>query len=63
VGKVALDGDEEGVYHESRIEGGVLERGARVTVLEVSAGRLLVAAAGSVPPERPPAPSAEGADS
>ena len=63
VGKVALDGDEDGVYHEARIEGGVLERGARVTVLEVSAGRLLVAAVGSVPPERPPASSAEGADS
>lgn len=47
VGKVALDGDPEGIYHEARVEGGALERGARVTVVAVSAGRLVVAPAAS----------------
>ncbi len=42
VGKVALDGDDEGVYHEARVEGGALKRGARVSVVEVHAGRLVV---------------------
>ncbi|MEM9802917.1 MAG: hypothetical protein AAGA20_21510 [Planctomycetota bacterium] len=42
VGKVVLDGDRSGVEHEARSESGVIESGARVSVVEVAAGRLLV---------------------
>ncbi len=47
VGKVALDGDEEGTYHEARLEGGALARGGRVRVIEVIAGRLVVESVGA----------------
>lgn len=46
VGKVALDDDAAGVDHEARAEGGAVDRGARVVVVETSAGRLVVRAAG-----------------
>ncbi|MEM9379647.1 MAG: hypothetical protein AAGB93_06810 [Planctomycetota bacterium] len=42
VGKVVLEGDRSGIEHEARAETGVIESGARVVVVEVSAGRLLV---------------------
>lgn len=44
VGKVALDSDPAFEF-EARAEGGLVERGVRVRVIEVSAGRLLVEAA------------------
>ena len=40
VGKVVLDGDDR--EHEARVPGGALESGARVRVVEVSGGRLVV---------------------
>ena len=45
VGKVALDGDPGGVDHEARAEGGAVDRGARVVVVEAASGRLVVRAA------------------
>ncbi|MEL6716420.1 MAG: hypothetical protein AAFP86_21755, partial [Planctomycetota bacterium] len=44
VGKVTLDGDAPGVDHEARAESGLIEPGARVRVVEVQSGRLVVAA-------------------
>ena len=43
VGKVRLDGELEGEF-EARVEGAALDRGARVRVVEVRSGRLVVAA-------------------
>ncbi|MEM1449917.1 MAG: hypothetical protein AAGI22_12450 [Planctomycetota bacterium] len=51
VGKVVLEGDRSGIEHEARAETGVIEAGARVVVVEVSAGRLLVREA---PDQTPP---------
>ncbi|MEL6715050.1 MAG: NfeD family protein, partial [Planctomycetota bacterium] len=51
VGKVALDGDAPGVDHEARAESGLIEPGARVRVVEVQSGRLVVAADPHAGPE------------
>lgn len=42
VGIVLLDGDAPGVEHEARAEAGLIEPGARVTVVEVASARLVV---------------------
>lgn len=58
VGKVSLDGDSGGIDHEARAESGVIDKGQRVEVVEVQAGRLVVRlVSDGQPPQSDPAPS------